>query len=107
MKKVINGLTYNTETATKIGGADNIGTGATSWSDFHAWSASLYRTKNGRYFLAGEGGARSMFSRPIGDGASGGAGIIPMKKEEALEWAERNLDSGIVEDEFSDIIDEA
>ena len=106
MRQVIDGKVYDEDTATRIGGADNIGTGVASWSDFHAWSAALYRTPRGRYFLAGEGGAMSVFSWPSGDGRTGGRAIIPMDKEQALEWAERNLDSGLVEDEFSEIIEE-
>ena len=85
MRQIIDGKVYDEATATRIGGADNIGTGVASWSDFGAWSAVLYRTPKGRYFLAGEGGAMTMFSRPSGDGKTGGSGIIPLSKGEALE----------------------
>lgn len=108
MRQVIDGLTYNTETATEVGAADNIGTGASSWSDFSAWSATLYRTKNDRYFLAGEGGPMTRFGRPTGDGGtSGGERIIPLSREAALEWAEQNLKIEEVEAEFGDMIGEA
>ncbi len=106
MKRVIDGLTYNTETATEIGSNGSI-MGPDS-GDFHAWGETLYRTKKGRYFLHGEGGAMTKYARKVDSNTtSGGAEIIPLSKEEALEWAEQNLDGEIVEAEFGDMIDEA
>ena len=62
MKQIINGKTYNTETATELGHYWN----GLSDSDFRHISESLYRTKNGRYFLAGEGGPMTRYSHPVG-----------------------------------------
>jgi hypothetical protein len=108
MKAVINGKRYDTETAKLIGEADNLGQGVDSVTDFGFWEAGLYVTKNGNYFLAGEGGAASMFSQPVGSNArGGGSGIKPLSKDQALEWAERYLDAGTVEQWFGDDIEDA
>lgn len=89
MKQIINGKTYNTETATELGHYWN----GRSDSDFSHISESLYRTKNGQYFLAGEGGPMTRYSRPVGDMTGGGKGIIPLSESEAREWMERYCDA--------------
>jgi len=109
MKAIINGFRYDTEKATAVGGANNIGAGASFWSDFSAWEATLYKTpRAGRYFLAGEGGPMTRFSHRVDQNStSGGSKIIPMTAEEALEWAENYLDADAVEKHFSDMIKDA
>lgn len=95
MKQVINGLTYNTMTADFI--CDLGSDGNTSRRDFQWWAATLYRTKKGRYFMAGEGGARSPFSQPYGqNGSQGGSGIRALSTEEALAYAERETDADTI-----------
>ncbi len=110
MKAIIDGKRYNTDTPQLIGEADNVGKGADSASDFSFWSASLYRTQRGNYFLAGRGGPASMFGEPVGrSGAwTGGSGIIPfLSPEEAQKWAERHLDTEAVEQFFGEEIEDA
>ena len=105
MKQIIDGKVYNTETATEVGAEYSNGLGC---SDFRNVTAQLYKTKNGRFFLAGEGGAMSIFSQPCGNMTGGGEGIIAMTKEEALEWAETHeVGPDDIEKHFSDIIEEA
>lgn len=53
MKKIINGKMYNTETATELGNFWN----GLSTNDFRNLSETLYRKKNGEFFLYGQGGA--------------------------------------------------
>lgn len=85
MKQVINGLTYNTDTADFVCCADN----SLSTSDFGFVRANVYRTKKGRFFLAGRGGARSPFSRRVElNGYCGGEGIIPLSHDDARLYAE-------------------
>jgi hypothetical protein len=104
MKKIINGLRYDTEKAIFIGDYEN-GLGRT---DFRNWSATLYRTpRSNRYFLAGEGGPMTRFARSAGNMSSGGDGLFPMTKQEALEWAEQYLDSETIEEHFGDAIEDA
>jgi len=109
MKKIIEGVRYDTEKAILIGEYDNLCAGVDSVTDFGYWEAGLYVTpKAGRYFLAGEGGAQTQFSRSIGQNSwSGGEGIIPMTKAEALAWAERYLDEDVVEEHFADMLVDA
>lgn len=104
MKRIINGIRYDTEKSYLIGSYDNIGAGAQSTNDFHFWAAKLYRTpRSGKYFLAGEGHAMSQF----GTGTGWGSGIIPMTEAEALEWAEQYLASSEIEAHFGHLIEDA
>ena len=102
MKRIIEGLRYDTETATFIG-RDRQCNG--SFSD---WDESLYVTKSGNYFISGSGGAASRWAEPSGDnGRQGGSGIRPLTREEALQWAESHLTTDEVEAHFGDSIKDA
>jgi hypothetical protein len=106
MKAIINGKRFDTEKAILIGeGSHGYG------GDFSAWHASLYRTpRSGAYFLAGHGGPMTRWARSLGDnnnGRTGGSGIIPLDREEALEWAEAHLTAEQVEGAFGDLIEDA
>jgi hypothetical protein len=105
MKKVIDGLRYDTEIAVALGFASS----DEGRSDSHFWQAALYRTpRSGRYFLAGEGGAMSRFGQSCGRSTwSGGADLIPMSAAEALEWAEQHLTTEEIEAAFGDAIEDA
>lgn len=84
MKQVINGKMYNTETAEEVCHvSNNLGS-----RDFSGFSFTLYKTKKGSYFAAGEGGPMTMFARPAGNMTSGGSGIIPLDVSDALRYAE-------------------
>lgn len=106
MKAIIDGKRYNTETATEIGSASRgnyPGDG-----DFSSWFASLYRTKSGRYFLAGEGGGLSRFAHHChGGGRCGGEAIQPLDWAEAVDWAEQYLTTDEIEAAFGDKLEEA
>lgn len=86
MKKIIEGKTYNTETAQFLGDWQNLWEG-----DYHYCREELYRTKKGTYFLYGEGGALSRYARCYGGSATGGEGFEILSEEEAREWAEKKL----------------
>lgn len=104
MKKIINGLRYDTDNAVIIGSA-SYGYGR----DFSAWDATLYKTpKSGRFFLAGEGGPMTIFGRSTGQNETqGGTGLIPMDKNEALAWAEHQLTPEEVEKGFGTDVQDA
>jgi len=85
MKQIIDGLTYNTATATKLGDHNAYGP-----NDFRWISESLYVTNNGSFFRAGEGGAMTAYAESYDGMTSGGDGIIPLTSEEALDWCERH-----------------
>jgi len=105
MKRVIEGVRYDTENAINIGGV----TPNPDRSDFRFYDADLYRTpKSGRYFLAGEGGPLTVFATRDDSGMRGpGKKILPMTREEAFDWAQNHLNTKTIEAEFSDMIEDA
>lgn len=105
MKQVIDGKMYNTDTAKEVASHSNGG----SYNDFQHYEESLYRTKKGNYFLAGEGGPMTKYRELCGqDSWGGGSAIIPMTKEEAFEWAQQHCgDDDDVMEHFKDMIEEA
>ena len=75
MKKIINGRMYNTDTAKRLCSADN----GSSCRDFSHWEEELYQKKTGEFFLYGEGGPASKYSRSCGQNEwCGGCDITPM-----------------------------
>jgi hypothetical protein len=96
VRQVIDGKTYDTETATKLISAD----AGLPYSDFAHWSETLYRTPRGRYFLSGGGGPMSRWGRSAGlNSRSGSTGIYPLSEDQAREWVERYANE-VYEDVF-------
>jgi len=97
MKKVINDKAYNTETVTEIGNYYNgLGSG-----DFRNISESLYVTKKGTYFTAGEGGPMTKYAEHYGNSSSNGEGMEILSKEEALQWCEsHDIDADTIAEYF-------
>ena len=88
MTKIINGKRYDTETARLVGEASY-----SNRTDFAYWSEELYQKRTGEFFIYGEGGPASKYSRSTGQNSwSGGEKIIPLTINEAKEWAEKYLD---------------
>ena len=87
MKQIINGKTYNTETATLI---YYVSASGCTVSDFHWWQEALYRTAKGTYFMHGQGGALSKYSKGLdGGGRTGAERLEALTRSEAIQWAER------------------
>ena len=85
MKRVIGGKSYDTATATHI--CQTIDYGYPG--DFESCDESLYRTKKGTYFIAGEGGPMSKYATSCGGGdVSSGEGMEIISKEQARQLAE-------------------
>lgn len=86
MKKVIDGLRYDTEKATEVA----------CWchgypGDYGRCEETLYRTVSGKYFLHGKGGAASKWREQIGQSEwGGGEEILAKTPEEALSWLEEH-----------------
>lgn len=99
MKKIINGKKYDTETATEVGSYWNY-RGNTDFS--HVYEV-LYRKKTGEFFLYGEGGPNTRYRQCYGSGYGSGEKIIPYTREEAMEWAEENLDAEEYEEIFGEV----
>lgn len=84
MKMILNGRKYDTETATEIACDKDY-----PISDFHHYDETLYRKRNGEFFLYGHGGPLSKYSRAVsGGGQCGSSRIIPLSDEEARTWVE-------------------
>ena len=85
MKRIIDGKRYDTETAECLADISRCGDrGNFRWDDTY-----LYRTKNGRYFIAGEGNAASRWAHRYDDGMRGpGSGIAAIDADEARELLE-------------------
>jgi len=111
MKAIINGKRFDTDKAILIAETNNIDHN-TSRRDFRFWEAGLYKTpRSGTYFLAGQGGAMSIFSQSAGQNSwSGGEGIIPFEsRRAALDWAQDALSHrpDVIEAEFGDMVQDA
>lgn len=97
MKKRTEGKVYDTETAKLVG----VGIHYSNRGDLDYVEECLYVKKTGEYFIYGEGGARSKYSRQTGNNSwSGGEDIIPMTYEKAKKYAEENLTADEYEKEF-------
>lgn len=70
MKKVINGLLYNTDTAKEIGRIDNK-------SIFNHKIEALYRKRTGEYFFYEKNNRYEL--------------ITPLETDEALEWIKEHV----------------
>lgn len=98
MRAAIDGLMFDTEKATEIGGwhSPHLPT------DFAYHEETLYRTTAGRWFLHGEGGASSPYGRQVEANTFGsGSRIVPLTDGEAREWAETHLDADTVSEWFT------
>ena len=103
MKAIIQGRRYDTEKATLVGWARS--GGLNPFTDLGYWEAGLYKSpRAGNFFLAGKGGS---MTRWVSNGRTGGSGIIPLDRDEALKWAERYLSQGVIEKHFADVIEDA
>jgi len=104
MKKIIDGVLYDTDKAEVIASASE----GYNKSDFRYFKESLYRTAKGNWFLAGEGGPSSKYRAVFIDGSySGGSEIFPMSPKAAREWLERNDEVDLCLKYFSEEIEEA
>lgn len=98
MKKIIEGRVYNTETAKLLGEFSY-----SNSRDFNYFTEELYRTKSGAYFLYGEGGPASRYSKQVEQNSwTGGCDIRSMSPQGARAWAEEHLDA----DEYEEIFGE-
>ena len=98
MKKIINGKKYDTETAKLCASGGN------GRSDFSRCYEELYRKKTGEYFIYGEGGPMSKYSRSIDQNSwSGGEDILPVTEAEAKEWAEKHCTVEEYEEIFGEV----
>lgn len=105
MRKIVDGVRYDTSTAREVGSYVS----PEFATDFRFWGATLYRApRSGRYFIHGRGGPMTRFAQASGQNSwTGGEDIIPLTPAEAREWAETYLGPEIVEQHFGDSIEDA
>lgn len=104
MKQIIDRKRYDTETAKEIASWDN----GLGYSDFGWCKETLYKTKKGSYFIAGEGGAKTGYAQPCGNNCWGsGERIVPCTSEEALEWLENKGETDAIEKYFANDLEDA
>lgn len=104
MKKVIAKKLYDTRTATLIAEHSN----HLGYSDFKWYEEELYRTKNGSWFMYGQGGPLSRYCKPSGsNGWQEGRDIVPMDTEEVIEWLSEHDENDIIDEYFSEHVVEA
>jgi hypothetical protein len=86
MKRIIDGKSYNTDTAHCVIGLDcRANRGDFAWHD-----TNLYQSPKGQFFIAGTGNAASMWAEPAaGGGSTGGDGIRLVDADEARQIMER------------------
>lgn len=103
MRKIIEGKVYDTSTAKRMGFWSN----GCSYSDFNFVEETLYQKRTGEFFLHGEGGAMSKYSKACrGNSWSGSEKIMPLTYEEANKWAMENLDAEEYEEIFGEIVED-
>lgn len=100
MKKIIKGRKYDTETATEMGHYSN----EYPRNDFKWYEETLYKKRTGEFFLHGNGNAASPYTESCGDNSwTGSEKIIPLRYEDAQEWAEKKLDAEDYEKIFGEV----
>ena len=88
MRKIIDGKTYNTETATFV---CDVSGNVSDRGNFHYDSTSLYRSPKGQFFIAGHGGPLSTWAVSTGQNSwSGGEGLRLVEADEARAMCERH-----------------
>jgi hypothetical protein len=104
MQDLIDGKLYDTDTAAEIASYSTGG----STLDFGYYQESLYRTENGRWFLAGEGHAKTHYGSTTSDGMRGwGSAIHALSKEQAFQWCQRKGKVDVAREHFADRIEPA
>lgn len=94
MRKVINNKLYDTDNATKIAEYSyNSG-------DFSQFSEELYKTKNGVYFMVGDGGPMSKYHETIGNTTYGTRELSLMNVAEVKRWLANHDKLDELEKEF-------
>lgn len=84
MKKIINGKRYDTETSEVISEWDN----SLDCGNFRYYEETLYRTRNGNWFLHGKGGQLSPYAEISDNGRcrDGSADLLAFTPDEAADW---------------------
>ena len=103
VKKIINGKIYDTDTAKLVGEWYN----GCYANDFNYCSEDLYQKRTGEFFIFGEGGANSKYSKSRGNNEwCGGEKIVPLSFDAAKEWVEDHLTGDEYKEIFCEVEDD-
>ena len=102
MKLTINAQVYDTQKAILVTKAANNGAG-----ELRSTVETLYRSRNGNWFLHGKGGALTEYAQHRGTSITSGERITPITEDEALDWCELNLAQAAIERHFGHLIQDA
>jgi len=104
MKKIVDRKLYDSDKSEFIADWDN---GYYS-NDFERCEESLYKTKNGSWFIVGAGGPMSRYATSCGNTWSSGSDLIPLTQDAAYQWLEdKEIDSELIKEYFPNYIKEA
>lgn len=103
MKKIQDGLKYDTETATLVAEDCN----GYDRSNYNYWTEQLYRTQNGRWFVYKAGGANTQYMVKLCDGRGFGESIEILDEEAVKEWLEEHNKGEAYEKYFGNEIENA
>lgn len=103
MKRIINQKRYDTDKAVKVGEYWN----GLSRSDFNHITETLYRKRTGEFFLHGEGGANTKYSKALDVNSwMGSERLMPLSFDQAMKWAERHLTVEEYESIFGEVTED-
>ncbi len=103
MRLVVEGKVYDTKNAERLHGWERGYPG-----DLNAMEEALYRTAKGAYFVAGSGGANTIYAvRESSTTTSGGSRIRPLDRDDAMEWLEIHGGTEVLLEHFADALEEA
>ncbi len=105
MKAIIDGLRYDTEKASKLGEiAGNAYTPDTGDDSAYEWKEALWMTLSGRFFLCGEGTAKTRWfrwappeNRRREGGLEFGWAIRALPEDQAQAWVEKYCTADVYE----------
>ena len=101
MKKIINQKRYDTDKAVKVGEYWNGMTG------FNRIDETLYRKRTGEFFLHGEGGANTKYSKAVDVNSwMGSERLMPLSFDQAMKWAEEHLTVEEYEEIFGEVAED-
>ena len=103
MRRVIGRKIYDTATADKIASYSN----GLGYGNLNFFNESLYRSAEGSWFLAGEGGANTGYRSYHGNKIFGGEGLSALTPKEAREWLESYGETNALELCFGAELEEA
>ncbi len=98
MIKIIEGRKYDTETACLLGEYSE-----NQYGDVYYLYESLYKKKNGEYFLNVVGGAWSVYGIQTERYCCGSEDIIKISENEAKQWAEKHISGESYIEAFGDV----